>query len=374
MYRLFETLRNRNVNNRRTRAIIREYISHRPDIDFDAIKYRNRLRIAATHSHMRLNQSLSSFLFFGWKTKKFQNDLFENYRQAHYSEEVVYKLPYSVAEGFAAKHGIPRDKFLKRIEKQMTATEKLRLQKSSRNEKVSINVDLGNVPLTRLSLYVLSLSHEDRLKRKLELEQAFEKSANKFLKKFPQKLGRVAAILDRSYSSSGSIEKYRRPLAVSLAAGYLLRKASEKYIQLWTPPLQKDLLVTPTGQTDLATPLIEALEWGAEIVIVISDGYENDPPGGFSEIVRVFRKKIDTKRDISIIHMNPVFDAEHYQPKNLGNNIATTGLRDAEDIMTMLEFAQFADGTETLDKLEGYLSRRVQELLTEKDGHLEIKS
>ena len=38
--------------------------------------------------------------------------------------------------------------------------------------------------------------------------------------------------------------------------------------------------------------------------------------------------------------MNPVFDADHFAPRRLGPTIATVGLRDAEDIPTMLGFCQ----------------------------------
>ena len=69
-----------------------------------------------------------------------------------------------------------------------------------------------------------------------------------------------------------------------------------------------------------------------------------------------------------IIHMNPVFDSNHYSPKPLGNSfrdrpgdasldlIATVGLRDAEDISTMIGFARFANGSAKLNVLEDYLA------------------
>ena len=78
------------------------------------------------------------------------------------------------------------------------------------------------------------------------------------LLKAPLRLGRVAAVLDGSYSSSGSSEKRSRPLAVALAAHYLLRSAATEYRAFWTCPTSDPLMARAHGQTDLATPLLDA--------------------------------------------------------------------------------------------------------------------
>src|SRR5687767_10498557 len=43
-FRVLESLRARRVNNRRARAIAREYLAGRQDLAFDAVKYRSKLR------------------------------------------------------------------------------------------------------------------------------------------------------------------------------------------------------------------------------------------------------------------------------------------------------------------------------------------
>jgi hypothetical protein len=55
-----------------------------------------------------------------------------------------------------------------------------------------------------------------------------------------------------------------------------------------------------------------------------------------------------------------VFDAPHLGPRRLTRPIAgpTVGLRDAEDLPTVLAFARFADGGLSLGELEDYLGRR----------------
>lgn len=359
-WKVLEELKVRRINNRRSRAIARDYIRHCKQIDFHAVKYRSKVRAIASHAHLNLAGELGNFLFRNWQQRSYQTPLFEQFRQAHYSAEAVYHLPFTIAEGLAAKHQIPRDIFLSRIQSQMTEGEKLRLQQTAeRTPKVDIAVDYSRLSLTRLALYVLSLPPDKREER---LDLALIKAAQNILTTAPFNLGKVAAVLDCSYSTSGSSEKRRRPLGVALAGDYLLKVAAREYRAFWTIGQENPLWVQARGQTDLATPLLDALEWGADLVVIISDGCENDPPQGAAEVLRVYRTKLDPQRKTSIVHCNPVFDGEDFSLRSLSPTIPTVGLRDAEDLPTMLNFARFAEGAATLGELEGYLAARVEQM------------
>ncbi|MDZ8096912.1 MAG: hypothetical protein RMZ42_33970 [Nostoc sp. DedQUE05] len=361
---VLQQLRQRKINNRRSRAIARDYLSMRRDMSFDAVKYRAKVRAIATHAHLKLQGELGIFLFRNWKQNSYSTQLFEQFRQAHYSAEAIYNLPFTIAEGFAVKHKVPRDVFLSRIQQQMTLGEKLRLQGAAERTETDINVDFGRLPLTKLALYILSLPWETRQHQRDILHQALERSARLALKKAPLKLGKVAAVLDCSYSSSGSSEKRRRPLGVAMATHYLLQAAAREYQTFWTVPVEYSLQVTARGQTDLATPLLAALESRADLVVIISDGCENDPPNGAAEVLRVYRNKLDPCRRTSIIHCNPVFNSDDFSLRTLSPFVPTVGLRDAEDLPTMLNFARFAEGSAPLSELETYLAERVQQLIT----------
>jgi hypothetical protein len=359
---VLQQLQQLRVNNRRTRAIARDYIAMRRDIDFDAIKYRTKVKAAISHTHLKLSGELPKFLFNFHDQKAFNSHLFEQFRKAHYSTEAVYELPFTIAEGFAVKHNIKRETFLKRIQSKMTQTEKLRYQGAATNNEVDINVNWERLPLTKLALYILSLSQEVRAKTFTQFNQAMEAAARNALKKAPMQLGRVATVLDCSYSSFGSTEKRRRPLGVVLAAHYLIKAASQSYRAFWTVPAKHPLLVYPYGQTDLATPLLAALGSGAETIIIISDGCDNDPPNGAYEVLRVYQK-LDRLKKTSITHCNPVFSTEEYSLRTLSPYIPTVGLRDAEDLPTMLGFAKFAQGSTTLVDLEAHLAQRTQQFI-----------
>jgi hypothetical protein len=189
------------------------------------------------------------------------------------------------------------------------------------------------------------------------------------------RLGAVAAVLDRSYSSSGSEEKRRRPLALALAGHYLLREAAERYEAWWTPALpaaatdacgpEPALLLEPQGATDLATPILAALRGRPELLVVISDGYDNDPPGGAGEVLRVFRERLDPDARTVVVHANPVFDANDFSPRALTPAVPTLGVRDASDLPTMLAFARFAAVDAALDGLHEFLEARVAEVAGE---------
>lgn len=393
VFRIFKSLQTRRINNRRSRAVVKRYLEWRVKPEFDAVKYGRKLRAAATHCHLKLEGELGPFLFKFKKTKSFQSDLFDRYKKAYYSESVIYELPFTVAESLATRHQVPRDVFLRKIEHKMTAAEKFRYQTAASKVKgAQIDFDLGRASLTRLAIYVLSLPVEQRAERVRELAQAFEKSVMSTLRSSPLHLGRVAAVLDRSRSSEGSRQKRNRPLAVAVAINELLKQASDQYKAFWTEPIQgePDFMVTPQGQTAIADRIIDALQWQPDLLLIVSDGYENDPPGAADQVLRIFSQRIanqgrPTQPDRSptqaprivcpeVVHLNPVFDSDHYAPKPFGETIATVGIRDARDLATMLGFSRFASGMAKLDVLENHLEQLAGKLIDKVAGDSKLEA
>ncbi|MFT3768960.1 MAG: hypothetical protein QM820_26265 [Minicystis sp.] len=365
-YHVLAALSSRRVNNRRARAVVREYLAARRDPAFEAVKYRRSLRAAAVHAHLRFGpgDETATLLFRGWKERRFHTPLFESFRQAHFADSAIYALPFTIAEGLAARRGVPREVFLQRIEPRLTAGERLRLQGASeRTLGGSFAIDLAKAPPTRLASYVLSLPREERARRRDELTAALDRAAHRAAARTGARFGRVAVVLDASWSSSGSSEKRRRPLAVALAASAFLRAASREYRAFWSSPVTDEIMVEARGATDLATPILDAIDWGADLIAVVSDGYENDPPRGAAEVLRVWKQRLARPGGPFIVHLNPVFDAEGYAPRALSPAVPTVGLRDAEDIPTMIGFARFAAGDASLADLEGYLAGRAARFL-----------
>ncbi|MFF4242476.1 hypothetical protein ACFYYL_41970 [Actinomadura geliboluensis] len=363
VYRVFRDLRRLGVNNRRTRAIIRDWMAGRRDPAFDFVKYRGAVKDVARHAHLRFDPEQHSFLFAPRSVKAFQTPIFERWRRAHYEQAAIYELPYTVAEGFAAKHGIPRQVFLERIEHRMTRLERLRMQGAG------VSAELGEMPLTRLASYVLSLSLDERSARRAELSRALRTAARRVAGAARGSWGRVAAVLDDSYSSLGSGEKRRRPLAVALAVHYLLEALAKEYTPLWTSGRTDELLLYPSGPTPLGLRIIDALDTAPERLLIVSDGWDNAPPGLAADVLRVWRTRLDPGHRVApgqrtlIVHLNPVYDAEGFEVRRLAPAVPTAGIRDAENLATLVELARFAEGRVGLAKLRAHLDDRAARFL-----------
>ena len=285
----------------------------------------------------------------------------------------MYQLPYTIAEGFAAKRGIAKKVFLRKILPQMTQKERMRLEKTLHREAVkSPKLDLQNLSLDRLTQLWLSYSIKDRKERLNEYRQAFDGVVARLLASRKTKLGRVAAILDTSWSTKGSVEKKNRTLGVSLGVSRILAAYSTAYLPLWTTSFRNELLCFPKGQTDIAAPLLKALRWKADLIIIVSDGYENAPSGAADEIMRLYRMKIS--KEPRVLHLNPVFDPQEYAPKPLGAHITTVGLRDAADTIVLLDMVFRILKQSNIHTLHTLLQNRAKQFIQRGNEHEKIDS
>ncbi|MFJ9975790.1 hypothetical protein [Streptomyces cyaneofuscatus] len=373
VYRLFGEVRRAGINNRRTRAIMRDWLAARPDLGHDAVKYRSGVKTAARHIHLRCAgeaAEVGAFLFRPGKLPRYEHPLLDAWRRAHYEQGAVAELPFTVAEGFAARHGMKRETFLKRAAPRMTRLERLRTQAAFQRT----DVDLTVMPLTRLALYVLALPFEQRAARRTELTGALRTAARRAAGRHAGSWGRVHAVLDDSFSSSGSGQKRRRPLAVALACHYLLEvlAAPGAYRGLWTSGRGDALLVRPWGPTPLGMRVLDALEPGPggaapDRLVIVSDGWDNAPAGLAGEVLRVWRARLDPGRRTAVVHVNPVYDADGFDVRRLAAGVPTAGIRDAEDLPALVEIARFAEGRTGAAELHAYLDRRVALFLGEDD-------
>lgn len=365
VYKLFRRLRRARVNNRRARATMRRWLSGR-ELAFDALKYRGGLKAAARHAHLELPAEIGRALFeSSARQAPFETPLLEIWRQAHYDRRRIYDLPMTVAEGLAARFGIDRKTFLEGIEGKMTRRERERSEASARASGARLGgLDLGRMDITRLVLYGLSRPPEEHPDFAEPLAAAAERVAHRL-----PRLGRIAAVIDRSRSSRGSREKRSRPLGVGLAVEQVLRAAAARhgdaYSVHWTtsPRSEGDvpLGVDARGQTDLAMPLIAALAGEPDVVFIIGDGYENVGPGSADEVVRVARARLGSRAPV--VHLNPVFDPQTYSPRALGPHIVTVGVRSADDLPLALRLARFVEGVDDRAVFDGWLVARGRRMI-----------
>ncbi|GAA2051506.1 hypothetical protein GCM10009839_68120 [Catenulispora yoronensis] len=372
VFRLFKDLRRHGVNNRRTRAIVRDWIKGLESPAYHAVKYRSGFKAGLKHAHIDIGDGeLRDFLFGPLAHKPYTTPILETWRQAHYTSSALYKLPYTVAEGFAAKHGIDREVFLARISDRMTPLEKLRTGEDPVDPLALLNESAKyhgpqQIPwLTRLAVRVLALPLDERAARRAELTEGLRRFAAVEAGELAGTWGRVTAVLDDSFSSFGSPVKRRRPLAVALACHFLLEAlaAPGQYTPLWMSGRKDPLLTYPGGPTPLGLRLIDALETGPDRIVVVSDGWDNSPPGLAGEVLRVWRARLDPEQRVDVVHVNPVFDADTLDVRALSPDAPSVGIRDAEDLVSLVELAQFAQGLLGLPELMAYLDGRVRRYL-----------
>jgi len=367
VYGIFDELRRSGVNNRRTRAVVRDWVAGRPDPAFDAVKYRRGLSAAARHAHLSLPGEVGTVLFDWRRPARYETPILETWRRAHYEQRALYELPYTVAEGLAVRHGFDRARFLSGIAPKLTERERLRLQATAaRHNVAAIGMDLATVPLTRLAVYALSLPRPERARRREELTGALRAAARRAARRRAGTWGRVVAVLDHSYSATGSGVKRRRPLAVALATHYLLEVLAADYTGLWLHHRGDPLLVHPIGATALGERVLDGLEHRPDRLVIVSDGWDNAPPGQAGEVLRVWRARLDPEQATSVVHLNPVYDADTFDVRRLAPGVATVGVRDAEDAAALVELARFATGDAGLDDLRRHLTDRVEHFL---DAH-----
>src|SRR6266511_3705235 len=139
---------------------------------------RRRERMPPQRVHA-LVRELGTFLFAPHRQTRYDTPILETWRRAHYTTAALYKLPYTVAEGLAAKHGIDRVLYLERIAPRLTRQERLRLQASTDRHAVDVEADLAALPLTRLASYVLGLPRDERKERPAELGAALRAAARR---------------------------------------------------------------------------------------------------------------------------------------------------------------------------------------------------
>ena len=147
----------------------------------------------------------------------------------------------------------------------------------------------------------------------------------------------------------------------SLACHHLLGAlaAPGAYTAHWTSGATDALLVRPWGPTPLGMRILDALEDAPERLVVVSDGWDNAPPGLAGEVLRVWRTRIDPRRRTSVVHVNPVYDADGFDVRRLAPSVPTAGIRDAEDLVALVEIAGFAEGRTGMAELRAHLDRRV---------------
>ncbi len=341
-YKILEVLIKNKINNARVRWVMRQFIRERRSLNFEAVKYKRVVKQIFRHSHintkkLKIDDDVWRFLF-EKEQDKISDELFKNYFKASKDKEAVFKLPYSVAEGFKNLHKISDKDFMEGFKGKLTKGEQRRVQRRAEKAGVKIDLDLsGQTPVNILKF----LRAEGRKSGDVDnFEKACKKEATKLFEYF--QFENIKVVLDNSGSMFGSEEKKFHPISVGEAVANVLKYLSDNS-EIVASPNTMEFLSKVTGESNIADGILKALENidldKDNLIVIISDAFENAPAGLSNQILTIFKKKLDKKEKTIIIHLNPVFAPEAEDIKKLSEVCQTFGIRSEKQLFLILMLA-----------------------------------
>lgn len=347
------------ANNARTRKLILRTILSSRKLEWWAVKYRLKLREALVHAwgqkQASVIRSILSRSSRSWSAKEaailerninryaegkpnevyecvcfvlggtraWKMPLFKARELAKKDLADGRRLPPEVLEGLRSTYHkeVSKDEVIKLAAKEGTLgkRQKMTVQRQAKAAGVEVKMDPKDYDAVRLYLYAFEMGLTG------EIEEALMAKAEKAARAFPATYEKVGILVDASKSMSGDKTQPLRPMAAVLAMRDMLKKTATKQVVEVTcgGKIGGDVPRSPrpSGDTDLASGLLEILAEGPDTVFVLSDGYENRPAGRFAEVLGQAREiGIQTP----VYHINPVFAAEVGSVRELAPKLAST--------------------------------------------------
>lgn len=383
--RLFIELKKAKVNNERTRKIILGFIFGQSNLEFYAMKYRNKIAEILKHvygerktsiiisiarkmlvmdhihpigSEKELNilnnyvlkyyngdvkKAMGLILFIFKKTDgiNYNADTFpllNEYFKAKTDVFSVNKVPEEVLIGLVSNKKHPQHDsfwstdsqkestkaFIRKNVEVTSVNQQVRQTKSSEKLGVDKKVDLGKTT-DYLALY--KTGYENGFTT--EIDNAIDDLAEK--KKINNfHYDNIGVIVDDSNSMSGHKQESKNtPRAIADFTAKVLDKSANK-----------STVVKTSGEvTDLASAFIEVLKKGDEeynAIFILTDGYENSYDGLLNEVVSVWRN--ETNISIPVFQVSPITSAETgADVRKLGSSLVTMAINNPVAIQPQID-------------------------------------
>jgi hypothetical protein len=314
----FLKLVERRVNNQRTSGWIRAYIFGAPQLESYAVTYRQTLRKLIRHAlgapvtqtclhkfalekpdkkttaylqryvlryakDAALVQEVFLFLF--GKLEQSQFSLLNAYLEARYDIEAGKGLPFKVLRGIAGTFHQPD--ISQRHLRRLAGREKL---------KRDVTEEVDGSLVGKIRNYYHSATDISHLNAAIEAEatQITAWDAN------------VYFIVDASASMRGFGHREYNNIAIAMGLLKVFQKRIRETEIGWigATPNDNNAFPQPVGTTALAPALIKAFQAEPDLIILISDGYENVEQGDTAMVLAEF-EKLGIK--IPILHIIPAF-------------------------------------------------------------------
>lgn len=353
MLKLFGILRRDRVNNARTRRLILSEILGSDSLEFWAVKYREKLRVALTHAWGRRMASILRSVLAkspNMHTEKESQIVYQNvtrfvrdnvpsrvmqcvsfilgdeegltldrlaaYRDAKSDFDRGAVLPPETMEGLRSRYHKDRTsaEVLAMTKFQLTTGQKIAVQRKAEQSGIEVEFDPAKYDAVRLYVYAFEMGMT------APIRQALREKAEAAAARLPVRFERVAILIDSSQSMIGHDTQARRPIATALALRDLLSATADEAEAITSDGRTTNSyeLVEPSGDTSLAAGLVQLLKSEPDVVFVLSDGYENAPAGRFGETVAAVRR-IGIQTPIQ--QFSPVFAAESQGVRALSDSV-----------------------------------------------------
>lgn len=354
--RLFNTIKENKVNNDRSRKIILGYIFGHPNLEFNALKYRNKIANALKHVYGQRNTSIIIKIAQDYvNTGVYKNDnerqmltnmvgmfdggndltralkillflfnkgdesmynvsefgLLSQYYDAKRDITSVSKVPEEVLIGLISNKNHPQHNQMWSSAVKIESTKKLIRTK---NEVTSVNQQVRQtksnqkmgvektVNLEKATDYMALYKTGFETGFTSEINEAIDKLAEK--KRMDLPYNNIGIVLDLSESMKGHKQESKNtPKAIAMFTSKVLSKSSANTTKVTTGRVA----------TDLASAFIELMKKEDETnpydaVFFLTDGYENVYEGLTDEVVSAFLG--ETNRYMPVFQVSPITGAE----------------------------------------------------------------
>ena len=368
--KLLVRLSRNKVNNARLRRICREFWNKYGDA-YHAIKYRAKFRTVLRHCHIGEGEDPHRAEVHRWIFGRLRNPadvqhnpLLRSRLTAADDLGACFDLPLEIGRDIAvACHGMKPKEFTEQFAGK-SETESgdaiVARGRATRKQSLIANRQAGtDVDFKRFELIEL-LQHGYWVRDDQESPEAFAKIRDELYAAIDLQAKRLArnlqlpdnvhAIVDNSGSARGSDERAYHALAVIEATFRVIGAASEKLGTSLTCHFVGDAgegntLLSPAGGTDLRRPLARALAARPDMVVILSDGYENVSAGSVAQILAT---RAVRESGIGVVHLNPVAAAEAGGTRRLAENLPTYGLADPKQLSISLLLGEATTDTRRL--------------------------
>lgn len=274
---VFLALRKRRANHKHTARWIRRWILDHPDLEDLAVRRRQTVVDCLEHA-------LGRDVMRGCAERIARRDD-DGYVQRHLLQGVLDGGRALGVVPFLYKKGRkPRQP--DRTYVQAAALRQAGVRRPARKLPTTIT------PTNRGELFA-ALVHLYRGGKDADLERALDGLVADAAAHCPRFAGRVAIVLDTSHSTRGYGEREFACVSQSVALRMVIAACCADAPTF--PAAACRRRPQPGGATDLAGPLLDALDAEPDLVVVISDGYENRLAGDLGEVVRALpRAGVDT--------------------------------------------------------------------------------